>query len=94
MKAILFILPFLFGNASFADDLEVRLTKARTDKAVSEQPTGYLRAATSDAAIKALVEEVNKKRKEKYKEVASKTEGAKLETVEQAAGKQLMEKYK
>lgn len=92
MKAF-FLLALLFSTTGFADDLEARLTQARNDKAVSEQPTGYLRAATSDPAVKAMVEEVNKKRKEKYKEVADKTEGAKLETVEQAAGKQLMEKY-
>lgn len=89
-----FLLAFLCSTLAFADDLEARLSKARSDKAVSEQPTGYLRAATSDPAVKALVEEVNKKRKDKYKEVADKTQGAKLETVEQAAGKQLMEKYK
>lgn len=92
MKAF-FLLAFLFSATGFADDLETRLSRARSDKVVSEQPTGYLRASTSDPAVKSLVEEVNKKRKEKYKEVADKTEGAKLETVEQAAGKQLMEKY-
>jgi uncharacterized protein len=91
--AIYFLLPFLFCQASFAQDLESRLTKARADNAVTEQASGYLKALSDDPSVKALVEEVNKKRREKYKEVTSKTEGAKLETVEQAAGKLLMEKY-
>lgn len=91
--AIYFLIPFLFCQLSFAEDLESRLTKARADKAVTEQASGYLTALSEDPPIKALVEEVNKKRREKYKEVTSKTEGAKLETVEQAAGKMLVEKY-
>lgn len=92
--AIFFLLPFLFSLDSFAEDMEGRLAKARADKAVVEQTTGYLKAVSADAAVKALVEEVNAKRKEKYKEVTAKTKGATLETVEQAAGAKLVEKYK
>jgi uncharacterized protein YdbL (DUF1318 family) len=91
--AIYFLIPFLFSQLSFAEDLESRLMKARADKAVTEQASGYLQALNDDPATKALAEEVNKKRREKYKEITAKTEGANLETVEQAAGKLLVEKY-
>jgi len=94
MKAAIYcLITLLFSPLSFAEDLESRLTKARADKAVTEQGSGYLKALSDDPAIKALAEEVNKKRREKYKEVTAKTEGANLETVEQAAGKLLVEKY-
>jgi len=94
MKAAIYLLlPFLFGQAAFAQSLEVRLSKARADSAVTEQASGYLKAVSEDPPIKALVEEVNSKRREKYKKVTAETEGANLETVEQAAGKLLMEKY-
>lgn len=84
----------LGSSICFADDLEARLNKARADKAVVEQSSGYLKAVSGDKTVEALVAEINKKRKEKYSEVAAETKGATLEAVEKAAGAKLVEKYK
>lgn len=93
-KISLLFLALTFCSVAFAADLEDRLAKARADKAVVEQSSGYLKAVSSAKDIVALVDEVNEKRKQKYKEVASQTSGATIQTVEQAAGQKLMEKYK
>lgn len=95
MKLFTFLLlAFAFSSTSFAEGLEDRLAKARASKAVVEQPNGYLKAVSGAKDIAALVDEVNAKRKEKYKEVAAQTPGVALQAVEQAAGAKLLEKYK
>lgn len=95
MKIMKFLALILsFSTLSFAADLEDRLAKARSDKAVAEQASGYLKPLNGSKEIAQLVEEVNAKRKEKYKQVTAQTPGATLQAVEQSAGQKLLEKYK
>lgn len=95
MKIVKFlVLAMSLSSLGFAADLDDRLAKARSDKAVMEQVSGYLKAVSTSKEIAALVEEVNAKRKEKYKQVAAQTPGVTLQAVEQTAGQKLVDKYK
>ncbi|MBY0315175.1 MAG: YdbL family protein [Bdellovibrionales bacterium] len=63
---ILFILTVILTAPSLAMDLDT----ARANKSVTELPNGFLQA-NNDAA-KALVEDINKKRKSFYEDIAKK----------------------
>ena len=73
----------------FAADLQ----QAKSDGLVGEQLNGYLGLVSSDvsADVRALVKDVNTKRKAKYKSIAEKNSTS-LETVELLAGKKAIEK--
>lgn len=90
--ALLLSLAIFLANAQ-AGELEDKLDKARTAKQVKEMPTGYLSAVDTSPEVKALVEEVNKKRKAAYEEIQKKTNAPSLSAVEVSAGKKLMQKY-
>ena len=69
------------------------LQGAKADGMVGEQLNGYLGVVNSAASddVRALVKDVNAKRKEKYQSIA-KQNGTSLETVELLAGKKAIEK--
>ena len=65
---IIFATAILFSIQSFA----LSLDEARKAGKVKELPTGYIEAAGKGADVKALVNEVNSKRKKHYESVAKK----------------------
>jgi len=88
MRTSLFVLCLFFSFSLFAFDLEI----SRSQNKVCEEPTGYLK--TLDPAIKADVDDINSKRKQKYQEVASAAQPKQELSVAAALmGKKLVEKY-
>ena len=92
MKYIQFLLAAFIITAStacFALDLQ----GAKDQGLVGETPSGYLASPTGAASadVKALMRDINAKRKQKYAEVAAKV-GKPLAVVEQLAGKKAIEK--
>lgn len=84
----LIISTLLASMPAFA--LELGDAKARG--LVGEQPSGYLAAVgISTPEIAALVNDINKKRKAAYEEIA-KRNGTPLDAVEQLAGQKAIEK--
>ena len=82
------LLTSLFiANAAYA----LTLAEAKQQGLVGEQITGYLGTVTTNAETTALVQTINAKRKQKYKEIAERN-GTSLESVEQLAGKTALEK--
>ncbi|MEH6503623.1 MAG: YdbL family protein [Cycloclasticus sp.] len=77
------------STTSFALDLQ----SAKGKGLVGETPSGYLAdpAGTASAEVKALMQDINAKRKVKYAEIAAKV-GKPLGVVEQLAGKKAIEK--
>ncbi|MFK7794876.1 MAG: YdbL family protein [Gammaproteobacteria bacterium] len=87
---VLFIGLLAFNAACvFAVDLQ----QVKNDGVIGEQLNGYLGVVSSDADadVRALVADINAKRKAKYQSIAS-TNSASLETVELLAGKKALEK--
>jgi len=70
-------------------------TDLRTAKAaglIGEQPNGYLGiVSTAGDDVRALVQEINQKRRAAYRKIAAKN-GIPLQNVEQMAGKKAMNK--
>lgn len=58
---------------------------------VGERYTGYLGVVQPKAGVKALVDDINQKRQQRYKELANKN-GISLQEVEKIAGKKVIEK--
>lgn len=82
------LLTALFiSNAAFA----VSLNEAKQQGLVGEQATGYLGTVTANAETTALVNDINAKRKNKYREIAQRN-GTSLQSVETLAGKKALEK--
>lgn len=80
----------LVAGSAFAIDLQA----AKKKGLVGETPSGYLAAVKSPSAeVKALVGNVNTKRKQKYKEIAARNKTS-LKAVEELAGKKAIEKSK
>lgn len=78
----------LIAQPAFAIDLQT----AKSQGLVGESTNGYLEAVkTPSAEVKALIGEVNAKRKEKYLEIAARN-NITLKDVEQLAGKKAIEK--
>lgn len=70
MKTIQVLILFILTVMSTAPTLAMDLDTARANKSVTELPNGFLQA-NNDAA-KALVEDINKKRKSFYEDIAKK----------------------
>ena len=82
------VLASLFiSSAAFA----LSLNEAKQQGLVGEQVTGYLGTVKATAETTALVNNINAKRKNKYKEIA-KRNGTSLESVEKLAGKTALKK--
>ena len=69
------------------------LDSAKADGWIGEQPNGYLGLVRNDAPtdVKALVNDVNAKRKARYQQIASQ-QGAPLAEVEKVGGQTAIEK--
>lgn len=90
MKKSVFLLPVLalsFAFSAFALDLG----SAKSQGLVGETASGYLGAVNNSAEVQALIEDINAKRKAKYKQLAEK-HGITLAQVEQQAGKKALQK--
>ena len=76
-----------------ASSWAVGLDQAKSQGLVGEQPNGYLGIvpASVSAEVKALVADINAKRRARYQEIA-KRNGTSLEVVEALAGKTAIEK--
>ncbi len=80
----LLLLCFCFGSNAFALDIKV----AKAKGLVGESSNGYIGAVSSSPSgeVKALVADVNSKRKATYMDIAKKN-GTELSVVEKLAGK-------
>ena len=87
----LFITSLLFAaQPVFAIDLQT----AKDQGLVGETTKGYVEAVKKPSAeVKALIEDINSRRKQKFKEIATQRNTS-LEAVEQLAGKKAIEKSK
>ncbi|MEE2890947.1 MAG: YdbL family protein [Pseudomonadota bacterium] len=90
-KAALFLLLAGLGLAqpAFADDLD----DAKVAGLVGESATGYLALVSppGDAATRALIENINARRKARYREIAA-DNGIDLEAVEMLAGQKAIDR--
>ncbi len=91
LKVLLIGLIAINAACVFALDLQ----QVKSDGLVGEQLNGYLGTVDSGASadVKALVKDVNAKRKSKYESIAAQNSTS-LETVELLAGKKAIEKTK
>lgn len=82
------LLASLFiSSAAFA----LSLNEAKQQGLVGEQVSGYLGTVSTNSATTALVNDINAKRKAKYKEIARRN-GTGLGSVEKLAGRKALEK--
>ena len=84
---VLVLITLIAASPAYA----LSLKDAKLKGLVGEMSTGYLGIVKSSAEVEALVADINKKRKNKYKQIAKKN-GTKLSDVEALAGKQAIEK--
>lgn len=93
MKKLTTLLAFcllLIAQSAYAIDLQT----AKSKGLVGELSSGYLAAVeTPSAEVKALITDINAKRKAKYQEIAARN-NISLKDVEQMAGKKAIEKSK
>ncbi len=84
-------LLFVLTTTSYAYALE--LDQAKSRGLVGETPSGYLASVkgSADSEVSALIDEINKKRRNKYVQI-SKKNGTTLAAVEALAGKKAIEK--
>lgn len=89
ISQILVVFFLLVSSVVFAADLQ----GAKSQGLIGEQLNGYLGVVASSVSgeVKALVADVNSKRKKKYQSIA-KENGTSLDTVELLAGKKAIEK--
>lgn len=71
--------------------LALTLDEAKSAGRVGETPAGYLGVVDNDPAVRDLVESVNERRRNHYKEIAER-EDAPLAAVEQLAGARLIDR--
>ncbi len=83
------LLSLALATPAFALDLDT----AKDNGWVGERYTGYLGVVKPESGVKALVDDVNQKRTQVYKDLAAKN-GITLEEVEKIAGKKVIEKTK
>ena len=71
------------------------LDEAKTKGLLGEMPNGYLGIVSASASpeAKALMKDINRKRRQKYQEISRKN-GTRLEAVEALAGKTVLKKTK
>ncbi|MDX1318581.1 MAG: YdbL family protein [Oceanospirillum sp.] len=86
---ITMVLALVLASPAYALDLDV----AKDNGWVGERYTGYLGIVKPEAGVKALVDDVNQKRTQVYKDLAAKN-GITLQEVEKIAGKKVIEKTK
>lgn len=67
------------------------IDQAKSKGWVGETPTGYLAAIKRNSEVKALVKDINQKRKVKYQEIANQHK-VQLEKIERLAGEKLVNK--
>ena len=93
MKKILKVLFIGLVALNVACVFAADLQQVKRDGLVGEQLNGYLGvvSAEADSEVRALVTDVNAKRKAHYKSIAAKNSTS-LETVELLAGKKAIEK--
>jgi len=84
-----FMLSLVLVTPALALDLDTAKDKGW----VGERYTGYLGVVKPESGVKALVDEVNQKRTQAYKDLAAKN-GIALQEVEKIAGKKVIEKTK
>ena len=91
LQSLLLITLLTFFSSSFA----ISLQSAKSNGLVGETPTGYLAIATKSATdeLKALVLDINNKRKVKYKDIAAKV-AKPLATIEKMAANKAISKTK
>ena len=78
----------LLAQPAYSIDLQA----AKSQGLVGETTSGYLEAVKSPTAeVKALIDSINSKRKQKFKDIAARNNTS-LEAVEQLAGKKAIEK--
>jgi uncharacterized protein len=91
MKKLTILLTYcllLIAQPAFSMDLQT----AKSQGLVGELTSGYLDAVVAPSAeVKALIDEVNAKRKQKYMEIAARNKIT-LKDVEELAGKKAVEK--
>ena len=88
--ALLFSSLFFAAQPAFALDLQT----AKSKGLVGETTSGYLEAVKQPSAeVRALVDDINAQRKQKFKEIATRNNTT-LEAVELLAGKKAIEKSK
>lgn len=85
----LLLLSVVLATPAFALDLDA----AKDNGWIGERYTGYLGIAKPEAGVKDLVDEVNQKRAQVYKNLAAKN-GISLQEIEKIAGKKVIEKTK
>lgn len=83
------IVTFIFIFSISAQALN--LDEARSSNAVTEMPTGYVKANNQEAETKELVKRINEERKKAYAEIAKKNNLA-IEQVAAQAAKKIQEK--
>ncbi len=71
--------------------LALTLDEARASGQVGEMPNGYVGVVRSGPGVQDLVDSINARRREHYKEIADE-EGAPMAAVEQRAGARLIER--
>jgi len=87
-----FVAFFLLVFSGYAMAIDLHTAKQRG--LVGETTSGYLQAVTTpDSEVKALVQEINRKRKQLYEEIAQRN-GTTVTAVEVLAGKKAIEKSK
>lgn len=86
---VMVLMSFGWTTGGFA----ITLDEAKANCWLAEGPNGYLAVATSSASqeVKALMKEINQKRRQKYLEISRKNR-TKLEAVEALAGKTALNK--
>jgi uncharacterized protein len=89
LKVFFISLVTLNVASVFAADLQ----QAKSEGLVGEQLNGYLGVVSSEttAEVRALITDVNAKRKDQYESIAAKN-GTSVETIELLAGKKAVEK--
>lgn len=92
MKYVQFLLAVLIITASTAS-FAISLQSAKSKGFVGETPSGYLASPTGSASadVKALMKDINTKRKQKYAQIAAKV-GKPLSVVEKLAGEKAIKK--
>lgn len=87
-----FIVFFLLVFSGYAMAIDLHTAKQRG--LVGETTSGYLQAVTTpNSEVKALIQDINQKRKQLYKEIAQRN-GTTVAAVEKLAGKKAIERSK
>ncbi|MCB0338840.1 MAG: YdbL family protein [Bdellovibrionales bacterium] len=90
--SIRILATFTLFSLTSLNAFALELDQAKAKGLVGETPTGYLAPVNKASAdVKALVDDINRKRRAEYERIAKKN-GTPLKTVEVLAGKKAIEK--